>query len=166
MAMEKMLALSLQCNVAAHDTAGASTDDSGDAICLYGYSAKTYMDLLCIMLNAQVMLTIRSDALPRETSFESAATRCANLAMLRPGMAQPGPPEPRERWAALNMMDLGTHTSDALQLLHLRGYHSPLSMLPDLSAARLTRLQVCTCDACLLSALVNIQGAPSMIMPY
>ncbi|GLC49661.1 hypothetical protein PLESTB_000272700 [Pleodorina starrii] len=90
----------------------------------------------------KVNLTIHADALSRETSFESAATRCVNLSMPRLGMAQPSPPEPKERWGALNMSELGSHAPDALSLLHLRGYRSALSMLPDLSAARLTRLQI------------------------
>ncbi|EFJ48937.1 hypothetical protein VOLCADRAFT_90260 [Volvox carteri f. nagariensis] len=90
----------------------------------------------------KVYLTIRADALTRETSFESAATRGANMSMPRLGVAHPSPPDPRERWGALNMSDLGGHARDPLTLLHLRGYHTALSTLPDLSAAWLMRLQI------------------------
>ncbi|GLI71291.1 hypothetical protein VaNZ11_016425 [Volvox africanus] len=101
-----------------------------------------FRNLYLAPLGCKVYLTIRADALSRETSFESAATRGVNLSMPRLGMAHPAPAESRERWSSLNMSDLGTHPHGALTLLHLRGYHTALSMLPDLSAACLTRLQI------------------------
>ncbi|GFR52222.1 hypothetical protein Agub_g14672, partial [Astrephomene gubernaculifera] len=98
--------------------------------------------------SCKVRLTIRADALTRETSFESAATRNATIIAPRLGMANPSPPEPRERWGALNLPELGGHPPGALSLLHLRGYHVPLTTLPDLSAARLTRLQISNARLC------------------
>ncbi|KAG2492794.1 hypothetical protein HYH03_008954 [Edaphochlamys debaryana] len=97
-------------------------------------------------------ITIRADSLPRESSFESSASATGPIPTVRVGMPCPGPVDWKERWGALNIADLGPlgighHKSDALQLLHLRGYRAQLSMLPDLSAANLRSLQIS--DACL-----------------
>ncbi|KXZ47697.1 hypothetical protein GPECTOR_33g579 [Gonium pectorale] len=90
----------------------------------------------------KIQLTIRADALMKETSYESAATRIGTIIAPRVGMAIPPQPEPLQRWGSLALSELGAHPADALTLLHLRGYRCRLRSLPDLSAARLTRLQI------------------------
>ncbi|KAG2443280.1 hypothetical protein HYH02_009350 [Chlamydomonas schloesseri] len=101
-------------------------------------------------------VTIRADALTREASYDSSASATGPITGPRLGCALPMPAaaaaaagsgastaeakERLERWSCLNL-PVDEHPEDALTL-HLRGYRRRLAVLPDLSAANLSRLQI------------------------
>ncbi|KAG2443410.1 hypothetical protein HXX76_001768 [Chlamydomonas incerta] len=103
-------------------------------------------------------VTIRADALTREASYDSSASATGPITGPRLGCAIPvGPAEPKERverWSCLNL-PVDEHPEDALTL-HLRGYRRRLMVLPDLSAANLTRLTIS--DASLSAADFALLG--------